>query len=98
MIDLNAALEIVCQAIENVNSFRSPDKAVAPRPDVVLVGEGGCLDSMEMITLVLTVERRILEISGRAISLLDGEDFESQLAAFHGPASLASLIVEKCRN
>ena len=98
LIDLDAALHVVCQAIENVNSFRSPDNAVSPYPDVVLVGEGGCLDSMEMITLVLAVERRILEISGRTISLLGGEDFESQLGAFRSPASLATLIVEKCRS
>jgi len=97
LIDSNAASEVVAQAIESVNSFRSADNAVSSHPEVLLVGEGGCLDSMEMVTLVLAVERRILEITGRAISLLDGEDFESQLAAFHTPSSLANLMVEKCR-
>lgn len=97
-IDLRGAFDVVYKGIETVNSFRSPDNAVSFHPDVVLVGEGGCLDSMEMITLVLAVERRILEISGRTISLLGGEDFESQLGAFRSPASLATLIVEKCRS
>lgn len=51
---------------------------------------------MEMTTLVLAVERRILEMAGRQVSLLDGADFESELNAFHSPSLLADLIVAKC--
>ena len=95
-IDIRVALEVVYEAIKEVNSFRSPSDIVPLRPDVLLVGESGCLDSMEMTTLVLAVERRILEMAGRQVSLLDGADFESELNAFHSPSSLADLIVAKC--
>jgi hypothetical protein len=95
-IDLRVALEVVYEAIREVNSFRSPSDTVPLRPNVILVGESGSLDSMEMTTLVLAVERRILEIGGYRISLLDGTDFESELSAFHSPSSLADLIVAKC--
>lgn len=51
---------------------------------------------MEMTTLALAVERRLLEIANREISFLDGADFESELKAFQSPSSLADLIVAKC--
>jgi hypothetical protein len=95
-IDARVALEVVYEAIREVNTFRSPSDTVPLRPDVLLVGENGCLDSMEMTTLVLAAERRILEIASRHISFLDGADFESELSAFHSPQSLADLIVAKC--
>lgn len=95
-IDARVALEVVYEAIREVNTFRSPSDTVPLRPDVLLVGENGCLDSMEMTTLVLAVERRILAIASRQISFLDGVDFESELGALHSPQSLADLIVAKC--
>lgn len=97
-IDLHTALGLVYEGIENVNSFRSPDNTVSPHPNMILIGERGRLDSLEMITLVLAVERRILEMTGRRVSLVDGEDIEPQLSAFHSPSTLADLIVAKCRD
>jgi hypothetical protein len=97
-VDQHLALEVVYEAIKEVNSFRSPRKAISLRPDIILVGESGCLDSMEITTLALGVERRILEITNRELSLLDGADSESELSAFYSPSALADLIVAKCAN
>jgi hypothetical protein len=95
-VDLRTALDLVYEAIENLNPLRSPDNPVSLRPNVVLMGESGCLDSLELITLVLAIERRVLELTGRGVSLLDGLDIESQLRALHNPSSLADLIVARC--
>ena len=95
-VDPSVALGVVYEAIQEVNSFRSPNDTVPLRPDVLLVGESGCLDSMEMTTLALALERRLREIANREISFLDGADFESELRAFQSPSSLADLIVAKC--
>jgi hypothetical protein len=97
-VDQRLALEVVYEAIKEVNSFRSPGKAISLRPDIILVGESGCLDSMEITTLALGVERRILEITNREVSLLDGSDSVSELSAFYNPSALADLIVAKCTN
>ena len=97
-VDHHLALEIIYEAIKEVNTFRSPGEAISPRPDIILVGESGCLDSMEITTLALGVERRILELTNREVSLLDGADSESELSAFYNPSALADLIVAKCTN
>jgi hypothetical protein len=97
-IDEQMALEVVYDAIKELNSFRPSGRAISPRPDVALVGESGCLDSMEITTLALGIERRIFEITNREIALLDGDDSELELNAFQNPAALADLIATKCTN
>lgn len=96
-MDSSRALNVVYQGLEGINSFRSSDDAISLHPEVSLAGEGGCLDSLELITLMLNIERRIGELTGDQVSLVDGIQSESDLAAFRTPSSLANLIVEKCQ-
>ena len=50
-------LALVYGCIDDINDLRSPDEAIEKRPDVLLVGEGGCLDSLALTTLILDLER-----------------------------------------
>jgi hypothetical protein len=94
-MEFQLALDVVYKGLESVNALRSPEAAVSLTPDVILAGEGGNLDSLELVTLVLAIERRVRELTGQEVSLLDGDDFEHQLPAFRNPSLLADLIVEK---
>ena len=94
-MNFQLALDVVYRAIDAVNFMRLAEDAVSRRPDVILAGEGGCLDSLALVTLVLAIERRVVEITGEEISLLGESDFESQLDAFRTPSALADLIMEK---
>jgi hypothetical protein len=87
-------LALVYGCIDDINDLRSPDQAIERRPDVLLVGEGGCLDSLALATLILNLERRASRLSGREISLFDGRELEDNLARFCTPATLAELIGE----
>jgi hypothetical protein len=89
------ALQIVYRALEMVNELRPPEDALASEPDLVLVGDEGALDSLALTTLVLAIESRVADLTGREIVLLDDADFEEQMSAFRTPATLAELIVAK---
>ena len=96
-MDFELALDAVYKAIGVVNSMRPAEDAISTRPDVILVGEGGSLDSLAIITMALSIERTVTEVSGQDISLLGDADIESQLAAFRTPSSIAGLIIEKLK-
>jgi hypothetical protein len=94
-MDLPKAMEVVYHAIDMVNDLRSENDQVAKAPDVVLAGEGGCLDSLALATLILAVERRVADLSGQEVTLLDESEFDPQFTRFASPSALAALIVEK---
>ena len=87
-------LALVYGCIDDINDLRSPDEAIEKRPDVLLVGEGGCLDSLALTMLILNIERQASRTSGKEISLLDGRELDDNLARFSTPAALAELVGE----
>jgi acyl carrier protein len=87
-------LALIYGCIDDINDLRLPDDAIEKRPDVILVGEGGCLDSLALTMLVLNIERQAAKISGREISLLDGRELDDNFARFATPAALAELVNE----
>ena len=94
-MDLSMALTLVYQAIDTVNDLRPADDQIAKTPDVALTGENGRLDSLALATLVLAVERKVAEITGAEIALLDEAEFDPQFTRFATPTTLAALILEK---
>ena len=87
-------LALIYGCIDEINDHRLPDEAIEKRPDVILVGEGGCLDSLALTILILNIERQASRISGKEISLLDGRELDDNLARFSTPAALVELIGE----
>src|ERR1700722_7748250 len=87
-------LALIYGCIDEINDLRLPDEAIEKRPDVILVGEGGCLDSLALTMLILNVERQASKISGNEISLLDGRELDDNLARVSPPAALAELVNE----
>lgn len=87
-------LALIYGCIDDINELRLPEEAIDKRPDVVLVGEGGCLDSLALTMLILNLERQTSRISGKEVSLLDGRELEDNLARFSTPAALAKLVTE----
>ena len=85
-------LALVYGCIDDINDLRHPEEIIEKRPDVLLAGEGGCLNSLALAMLILNVERRASSLSGKEISLLDGRD--DDLARFSTPAALAEAIGE----
>lgn len=94
-MNTSTALEIVYQAIDSLNDLRPADEQIEKLPDVALAGEGGCLDSLGLITLTLAVERRVAQMTGNSIILLDESDYDANLASLATPQTIASLVVQR---
>lgn len=97
-MDSAAILEVIYSAIDSVNELRQADSLVPKTPDVVLAGEGGLLDSLALITLILAVERRVADVTGREINLMDGDQFDPQFRQFATPTAFAQFVQEKLMN
>lgn len=90
-------LALIYGCIDDINDLRSPEEAIEKRPDILLVGEGGSLDSLALTMLILNIERRTAKLSGKEISLLDGRELDDNLARFATPTALVDLISEAVR-
>ena len=59
-------------AIADVNlTLRKEDAPLTADPALVLVGDGGRLDSLGLVNFVVALERRLAETSGRPVSVID---------------------------
>lgn len=90
-----AALDIIYQAIDSLNDLRPADAQIAKSLDVVLAGEDGCLDSLGLITLTLGVERRVVQMTGNPIILLDESDYDANMVHLATPQTFAALVVQR---
>lgn len=91
------ALDVVFDAIDVVNSQRADADQIPKRADVVLVGDGGALDSLGFVTLILAIERRVADITGIEIELLDGEGYAAESFGARTAVSFREMVLERIR-
>ena len=87
------ALALIFDTLDLVNAQLPPGQRLARRPDTVLVGAGGVLDSLGLVTFVLALEERLEAALGRAVPLLDPEKLTPD-GAFHTVDSLSRFLGE----
>jgi hypothetical protein len=71
MMDHDEALKVVYDAIDVVNRQLPASKRLHKSPDTIIVGAGGSLDSLGIVTFVVLVEEKVGEALGTTIQLLD---------------------------
>ena len=90
-------LDAVYCAIDAVNEMLPPESHVEKRPETVLFGTGGVLDSLGLMNLILTAEDRLSSAFDRSFGLAErvfgGEDAVRPATV----ADLASLVAEKLK-
>lgn len=64
-------MQLIYDALAEVNKGLEPEHALEKSPDTVLIGESGKLDSMGFVTLVVAVEQNVARVFKKAISLTD---------------------------
>ena len=52
---------LILQAIVELNKQLGPEDKIAPASDTILVGDGGKLDSLALITLMVAIEEACAE-------------------------------------
>jgi acyl carrier protein len=75
-------LQAVLTAVERANALRPPDGQIPQREDTALFGEGGHLDSLGLVSLVLDVEDLVNEATGRSLVLSDDRAMSQSRSPF----------------
>jgi acyl carrier protein len=72
---------------------QAEDVKVPESPDTVLLGEGGAVDSLGLVRLVMTVERQIQDDFGVFLSLTDEKAMSQSHSPFRTTGTLVAYIV-----
>lgn len=90
--DQKAILELVYESIDTINDLLPESEHVPKAPDSVLFGQGGRLDSLNLVLLIVDIEQRIAEMSGQAISLTSERAMSGMNSPFRTVSSLVNFI------
>ena len=84
-------LEVVLQAIRTTNASRPPSSQVPVGPDTALFGNGGPLDSLGLLTLLLDIEDD-MQRAGHPVRLSDDRAMSQTRSPFRSVPSLVEYI------
>ena len=87
---VEAIAQSVVRAIEAHNA--SEGSAIPAGPDTVLLGDGGAVDSLGLVRLIMTIERQIEDDFGGPLSLTDEKAMSQRNSPFRTVGSLTAYI------
>lgn len=85
-------VEVVCDAVRELNEGWGLESLRAPVADTALYGADGEMDSMALVALVVDVEERVGDRFGRNIVLADERAMSQKNSPFRTIKSLARYI------
>lgn len=85
----------VLRCVAETNGQLPVDDRVALRADGVLLGDGGALDSLGLINLLVSIEDRMAEHFGVQVSLVDAAVDQEQPETFATVGSLTDWLAEQ---
>jgi acyl carrier protein len=92
MNDPKNIVAAIYRAVDWVNGELSPDKQLIKAPETRLLGSQSVLDSMRLVSLIVTIEREVEEGFGVALTLADDRALSMQASPFRTIQSLADYI------
>ena len=85
------ATEIITQAIVELNA-ESDGPDVSADPDTPLLGDGGAIDSLTLVNLVILIERLADEQADKTIIVADESVFDPEINPFGTVGSLTDHV------
>jgi acyl carrier protein len=95
MADQARVTELIYAAIDEYNEGLPEGHGLAKCPDAPLYGPGSHLDSLGLVSLVVTVEQAVAEEYGREVPLANDRTLSRQGSPFRTVRTLADFIVER---
>jgi acyl carrier protein len=86
-------MQLVYQAIDDLNDLLPDDRKLRKSPDTPLFGRSGALDSLGLVTLIVNTEQRVDSTFGRPISLTSEKAMSEANSPFQTVASLTDFIL-----
>ena len=89
--------EILFPAAEEYNRTFSQGGQVQKSKDAPLSGQGGGLDSLELVNFIMVVEKKVQEATGKEMRLVTEEALSLDSSPFRNLASLEKFLSELLR-
>lgn len=95
-MDLNIS-EIIIRELAAMADGNDVPVAGAPSPDTPLFGDGGVLDSLGLVELIIALEQEIESEAGVTVVLADERAFSQRQSPFATVATLAEYAATRLR-
>jgi hypothetical protein len=96
--DPEKVLAAIYRAVDWINDGLPPDHQVIKAPDTKLVGPQSVLDSIQLVSLIVTTEREIEDAFRVAVTLADERALSMKTSPFRSIQSLADYIALLIKN
>ena len=83
---------IVFATLDDLNAQRSPTNRLAKSAETILAGEGGTLDSLAFVNLVVGIERRLDDELGLVVTFFDDDPMDLAAGPFRTVGALIDHI------
>lgn len=85
-------IEAIYRATRIMNEELGTDKQLVLAPETRLFGSQGVLDSLQLVSLILSIEREIEDDFGTALTLADERAMSQKSSPFKSIGTLAEYI------
>ena len=92
MKESESILAAIYRAIDWINEELPGDRKLAKAPDTQLLGPGSALDSMRLVTLIMTTERELEDAFGVALTLANEQALSMKASPFRSVQSLSDYV------
>jgi len=92
MSDPENIIAAIYRAVDWINGELPPDRQLIKAPETRLLGSQSALDSMHLVSLVITIEREVEDAFGVALTLVDERALSMKESPFRSIRSLADYI------
>jgi acyl carrier protein len=92
MNDPENIVAAIYRAVDWINSELPPDRQLIKAPETRLLGSQSVLDSMHLVSLIVTIEREVEDAFGVALTLADERALSMKASPFRSIQSLADYI------
>lgn len=95
--ELQDILDVILNAVDELNRQLPEAARLARDRSALLIGKGGILDSLSLITLMVGIEERLQARLGLSLALLDEEMLAQPEGHYRSIDSLSNWILDKAR-
>jgi acyl carrier protein len=92
MNDPENIVAAIYRAVDWINGELPPDRQLIKAPETRLLGAQSVLDSMRLVSLIVTIEREVEDTFGVALTLADERALSMKESPFRSIQSLADYI------
>jgi len=87
-------LNIIFDAIKNINEERESEDQIPIHEDIVLMGADALIDSITLVTLIVDVETEVSLKTGIDIYLTNDDAISQDVSPFISPKNLVNYMIK----